>query len=298
MCCKVLWLKRYFFLVMVLLFSGCLSFLVDTDERPVFAEPVTNSNSKVLGTWWWWVDPKTHIAYLDFAANNGVNEIYYYTKNFSNTDGNLIEAARERGIKVFLLFDKYDYIWDYPAFDEIMGKYFAYQNSAPEARKFAGLHLDVEPQSHPDYPQNRKSFLQDYMDFVVWACSKYKTPTVTMDFDIGWWFDEYVTYREEKERLYKALIIEADRVFIMSYKDTAEEIFKISKEEMEFAKSLDKQIILGIETGNGAEKVDETFYGRDLAYFYEQVEKLLSMLDYDNIGLSIHYISSWKSMHP
>ena len=258
--------------------------------------PVFVRDTEVLGTWWWWVDPKDYDDYLDFAAGNGVNEIYYHTLNFNNRVGSFIEQAGNRGIRVYLLLEGYEYIWDHSSFAGIMERFISYQNEAPEKRKFSGLHLDIEPQNHPDFPGNRRPFLQDYLDFVVWVCSGYRPQAGTIDFDIAWWFDTNVDYRGERTRLYRALITEADRVFIMSYKDTAEQTLEVSREEIEFARSLGKQIILGAETGPIDDEPEISFYGKGRLYFYEQLHKLHRLVDYDNYGISIHYISAWYSM--
>lgn len=252
-------------------------------------------NTEVLGTWWWWVDQDKQAAHLDFAEKNGVNEIYYWTDRFNNRTGSFIEMAGKRNIKVFFLMEKYEYIWDYGSFSKTMENFLAYQASAPHKRKFAGLHLDIEPQVHPEFEKNKLAFVQDYMDFIVWVCDTYRNNT-TIDLDIAWWFDYNINYRGGKELLYKALIMEADRVFVMSYKNTAYKTYDVAKEEIAFAKSLNKQIILGAETGNVDYEPDVTYYGKGAGYFNGEMQKLHKMVDYDNYGLSIHHITTWYIM--
>lgn len=259
-------------------------------------------DTEVLGTWWWWVEPKDYNEYLDFARENGVNEIYFHTVTFNNGVGSLIERAHNRGIKFYLLIEEEKYLNDRNAFTGFMNEYAAFQKRMPEKRRFAGLHLDLEPQNHPQFGTNKQAFLQSYLDFIVWVCSTYrnspgKNPLFgTIDLDIAWWFDYDMDYRGGKEKLYRALILEADRVFLMSYMDTAKEIYNISKEEIAFAKSRNKQIILGAETGRLQENPEYSFYGKSLTYFYEQLHKLHELMNYENYGLSIHYISSWYAM--
>ena len=283
-------LLKCLFLFSFVILTGCT--LINFDDEP----GENNEKSRIFSTWWWWVEPKNHTTYLDFAAKNGINEIYYYTESFSNVDATLIENAGKLGIKVFLLLDDYNYIWDYAPFERAMNKFIDFQHKQPANRRFAGLHLDIEPQEHPEYSKNLSLFHQNYLDFVVWVCSNYRSQARVIDFDIGWWFDDYVIYRGNRERLYKALILEADRVCIMAYKDKAETIYNISKEEIEFAKSLNKEIILGVETDNLGENSDYTFYGKGLAYLNEQLSKLRTLIDYENSGIAIHYISTWYPM--
>lgn len=298
------------FLSGILFLMGC-STLVNSKQDSASdsvsdppAPQLINNEFAVLGTWWWWVDPRNRTKYLDFAAKNGINEIYYHTTNFGNQTGSFIEKARDKGIRVFFLEDDYNYIWDRKAFRRLMDRYIAYQNAMPEKRRFAGLHLDIEPQEHPEFSKNVENFLQDYIDFIVWVCSTYKTSAGsslaagTVDLDIAWWFDDVITYKGEETELYKALINEADRVFVMSYKDTAEKTFNIAEEEIAYAKSLNKQIILGVETGRIDEEDDISYYGKGMAYLNKQLQILKNLVDYDNCGLAIHHISSWYTMTP
>jgi hypothetical protein len=257
-------------------------------------------DKEVLGVWLWYVslDSAQQYKYLDFAEKNGINEIYYCNDLKDKTNiGSFVARAQKRGIKVYLLVDDYKFIWDHALFARTMERFIAYQNKAPENQKFAGLHLDIEPQIHPRYDENALAFLQDYMDFVVWACSTY-SPAGTFDFDIAYWFDNEVTYRGEKTQLYKALITEADRVFVMSYKDTAERMYDTAKEEIAFAKSLNKQIVLGAETGEIKDEPEISYYGKGSAYMHEQLHKLAALIDYDNYGLSIHHMASWYNQGP
>jgi hypothetical protein len=181
-----------------------------------------------------------------------------------------------------------------------MERFMAYQDSASEHRKYAGLHLDIEPHQRPGFAENSEDFVQDFMDFIVWVYDTYRSRGISIDIDIPSWLNIFkVDYRGGKHILSEALIVEADRVFVMSYRDTAEGIYAIASDELAFAKSLGKQIILCVETGHVAdEETFISFYGRSLSYFYGELEKLYSLLDavYDNYGLSIHYITSWYAM--
>ena len=293
---KCLW--RYFCLAGILLLTSCPQG-VDNDvgnggNQTKTFPPVQGSGD--LGVWWWWVDPEDWDSRLDFAAENGVTEVYFETGEFDDGTGFFIESARNKGVKVFYLLGGYTYIWDHTLFAEEVDRFSAYQDSAPENRKFAGLHLDIEPHQHPDFDAGNMTFFQDFLDFAVWVCDTYKSAGISIDLDIPAWFNQEIDYRGEKRILHEALIIEADRIFVMSYRDNAEGIYETAREEIGFAKSLGKQIILCVETGRVDEEPGISFYGRPVSYFYGELEKLYNLVDYDNYGLSIHHISSWQAM--
>jgi hypothetical protein len=295
------YLLRWFCLAGMLLFIGCLQDIdngVNPDNPTKTFPPVKGAG--VLGAWWWWESPENWERYLDFAAENGVTEIYFEHGEFDESAGSFIERAQDKGIRVYHLVGGHTYIWNYPSFEQEMERFMAYQDSASEHRKYAGLHLDIEPHQHHDFAEDGKDFVQDFMDFIVWVYDTYRSRGISIDIDIPLWLNVFeVDYRGGKRILSEALIVEADRVFVMSYRDTAEGIYGTASDELAFAKIIGKQIILCVETGHVAdEEAFISFYGRSLSYFYGELEKLYSLLDavYDNYGLSIHYITSWYAM--
>ncbi|MDR0795790.1 MAG: hypothetical protein LBE79_07045 [Tannerella sp.] len=290
--------KKYYFLILAALLYFSCSFSLGAKEN----HQTYYRKTDVLGTWWWYVPHHQVDSHLAFAAEKGVNEIYYYTMLHEYSVGSFIEKANNLGIKVFLLTDDYNYVWDRPAFIQLMFRFMNYQSNAPENRRFAGLHMDIEPHQHPDFDANRYTILQDYMNFVVWLNRTYRpilersTPGIQIDWDIATWHYIYVMYNGVETKLYQALIMEADRVFVMAYQDSAQRTFNLARPEIEFARSLNKPIIIGAETGRWIEDPSISFYGKGRNYFYEQLGILHELINYDQHGLSVHHISPWYSM--
>jgi hypothetical protein len=132
--------------------------------------------------------------------------------------------------------------------------------------------------------------LNDYLDFVISIGKKYDIP---FDFDIPFWFDDKVVYQGKNVPLYEAIIDEANRVFVMSYRNTAEKMYETSKDKIEYAKKNNKQIVLGAETDYSAEGDTVSYYEEGKKYMYAEFKKLNNLVNYDNCGLSIHHIKSW-----
>ncbi|WP_018628450.1 hypothetical protein [Niabella aurantiaca] len=254
--------------------------------------PVIATGTVPLGTWWWSTSKRYQDQYLDFAHQNGITEIYFYTVDFSEATGAFIENAGSKGIKVFLLAGSYQWIHDRSGFISLMNRYTQYQHSVSSTRRFSGIHLDVEPQQDPEFRQQRAAILQQYIDFVVWACDQY-AGTGTIDFDIPFWMDDEVMYKGEKRRLYEAVISTAARVFIMSYRDTAAGMYAVSKEELAFAASQNKQLFLGAETAASKEGDAVTYVEEGKAYLYGELQKLGTLCGNMNYGVSVHHIQSW-----
>jgi hypothetical protein len=235
--------------------------------------------------------------YLNFAAENGVNEIYLSTGKLGGAEGIFIEKARVRGIRVFWLQGDYTYIEDPGEMWGILQDFKEYQAAAPEQGRFAGIHLDIEPQQHPEYGERRQEILEKYLDLItaLSADLSAESPMIPMDIDISSWFGDPVTYKGEKVPLYQALIAEADRVFVMSYRDTAEEMFELARDEIAAAAALGKTIMLGAELYS--EEGDHVSYGEEgRAYMYGQLNLLREYIDYPSVGIAIHHIKTWFNL--
>ena len=255
-------------------------------------------DTPALGAWWWGDYGAMQDEYLDFAARNGVNEIYYSSAAFSERTREFIRQARRRGIAVFFLAGDYRYIEDRSNFISLMNKFTDYQNAAEQDRRFAGVHLDIEPHQHPDFATRRGELLQKYIDFVVWACDEYRDDAGRIDFDIPAWFNDLVLYHAGLVPLYEAVIREADRVCVMAYRDTAEQMYLIAKEEIDFAITLNKEISLGVETKQSSEGGGITFFEEGKSAMYAEFQRLKPLVPYNPYSLAVHHIESWYNLRP
>lgn len=241
-----------------------------------------------LGVWWW--DNRLDESYLDFAYKNGVDEIYYYTY-FTDKNAEFIASANSKDIEVYALCGDYKWICDYQDFQNYLDDYRQFQTNYPSSQ-FAGIHVDVEPHQHPDFDSRRQELITEYVEFV------YKVTTensdIKFDFDIPFWFEDEITFQGITKQAYKFVIDYANRVFVMSYRDSAEGMLSVASDEIEYAHFLDKSIFLGAETGEEEDVV--TFMQEGRNYFYSQMDLLEKQLSYSNIGLSIHDIKRWHAL--
>jgi hypothetical protein len=257
-----------------------------------------------LGTWWWDTENDNRQSLLEFAVKNTVNEIYFSTEDFSDATRDFISQSRRMGIKVYLLAGWYKYIEDQTEFVNLMNRFIEYQQNAGADEQFSGLHLDVEPHQHPDFGARHTELLREYLDFVIWVCAKYKTNSALgaamnhIDFDIPWWFDDELSYKGKTVKLFEAVIEEADRVCVMSYRDTAQQIFNTAKEELDCAKLNNKQILLSVETQPSDEGDFVSFYEDGKAAMYREIHKLKDICDDVDYGVAIHHLRSWYELKP
>jgi len=317
-------------------FSTFFSVVVQADES------LFKPNTDRVGVWWWDTSNLSLAhseSYLDYAKNNGITEIYLNQTrlsevNPSNTFGpsgtlnvviptqNFIQAASDRGIKVYLLLSNHGTWLDNPnRFHQLMKGYLAYQNVAKDAQ-FAGVHLNVEPNQLRDGAGDRywdkgydvqARMMQQLIDFAVDATDAYGDYT-TFDWSTGMWWDRErypVTYRGKETLLYRAMIEEANTTVVMSFRTTANAIAEASKKHLAYARNVGKPIILSGSVFLSGEEPDRAAnaqfigFGRD--YMHAELAKVpeyaLKWADEANGGASekqldvhvaFHEMMSWR----
>ena len=241
----------------------------------------------LLGVWWW--DNRLGEEYLDFAAENGVTEIYCYYSSFSQKTTDFISAANARDIDVLWLAGKYEWVEDYPSLKSKMQEYIDFQNSS--AYKFAGVHLDVEPHQHPQFDEMREELITKYVGMTFSLRSDF--PDVRIEYDIPFWLDDEITVNGTTKPSHEFVIDNADRVTVMSYRDSADKILSCAEDELAYAKATGKPLNLSVETGENEDLV--TFYEEGNAYLLSQLAVVRASLP-DDFGIAIHHIKDWKAL--
>ena len=248
---------------------------------------------RTMGVWWWNSDLGTE--YVDFAYNHGINEIYYCDSSFNDDTKNFIDYAKTKGMKVYYLAGEYQWIYDDTNLHNKIDKYLDYQENNPHS-KFSGIHLDIEPHQASEWKSGddsvKTSLVQKLVNLIDGIVTTYSD--IEFHFDIPFWLDHEVVIDGYTKPAYEHIIDMADRVFIMSYRDTAQKIYEVAKDEIIYANSKDKSVVLGIETFS-TEGDSVSFMEEGSDYMYEQIDKLKDMIPL-NTGICIHHISTWYDM--
>jgi hypothetical protein len=81
----------------------------------------------------------------------------------------------------------------------------------------------------------------------------------------------------------------------MSYRDTAEMMYDVAKEEIAYARLVNKSIMLGAELYS--EEGDQVSYMEEgKTYLYGQLDLLRNSLDFLQSGVAIHQIATWYEL--
>ena len=272
------------------------------ESSQLYSEPI--SERLPLGVWWWHREDES-VRYLEFVAAQGVSEIYYAAK-LNDSSGSkaeirgFVSAARKLGIDVYYLTGDYSWIHDDTQLIRRFEAFSDYQRSSHEAERFAGIQLDVEPHQDPNWSDaTRNELLQKYIDLIV-RTTDYFGP---VDWVVPFWYREQesdlVDYRGSPEYLYRAVMLEANRLFVMSYRDTAQRMYDTARHYVEFAREQNRPIFLSALAHHGGENPENRhvyFYHRGYDYMMSELNLLCEMVDYPALGIAVHELRGWYQM--
>jgi len=273
--------------------KGTLNFFEEEERTP-------------LGVWWWGTrhlaDEEAFERRLQFLKAHKVTEVYltYDARLDDAVYRNAIRRLNGIGIRTSALDG--DAFWvtesGYPAFEKRLEALRAYQENAAGDERFAGLHLDVEPYTMPEFQADPAPYLPYYMKLVDTAAEFAQNHGMTAEFDIPFWIDEKVrvTAGGEEMLMTEYLIRKADAVNVMSYRDTALRQYLDSMNVIDLVKKHGKKIMMGFETQPLDETPYVTYFEEGPEYMAAEMSKLRSLLkDSLNIpfGLAVHHLDSW-----
>ncbi len=246
------------------------------------------NNTQTLGVWWW--DNRIDSSYLDFAKQNDVTEIYLYASSFNEKISTIIKNAQTKNIKVYWLAGKYEWIENYSLIETKLKEYLAFQKQYNNL--FSGIHFDIEPHQHPEFETKREEILYKFIDLTYNLKQNYSNTYI--EYDIPCWLDDIISYNGQNKKTFEYIIDNASAITLMSYRDSAQKIYDFAKDEINYAKSINKKINLGVET----QDVDDdnvTFFEEGKTYLKQELNKLRNLIP-KNYGIAIHYIESWYNL--
>lgn len=239
---------------------------------------------------WWWNDSLESEKYLSFAAENDITEIYYCDSSLNSETLEFISLAKQKDMKVYLLAGEKEWLNDKTNLDGLIERYIDFQNQ--NGSPLSGIHLDIEPHQFSDFSEKREEYILKLIELVDYLSKTYNS--ISFDYDIPFWLSDEVLFGSETKPAYEHIIDNASRVFVMSYRDSAEKIYDVGKEELEYAESINKPLFLCVETYS-TEGDSVSFFEEGKDYMNQELVDLRKMLK-DGYGISVHHIKTWYDL--
>ncbi|WP_160725172.1 amidase [Bacillus sp. USDA818B3_A] len=265
------------------------------------------SDNQTLATWLWnpWELVNNESGTLAFLEGKNVNKVYLQIDRDIplNVYQSFIEKASAKGIKIYALDGGPN--WVAPKgdrnLDQLVNWLQTYQKGSSTLQKFAGIHLDVEPYLYSGWSTNQAGTIKSYQALFLKAKSSAAALALPLEADIPFWFDE-TTYKNTygKGTLAEWVIANTNSVSIMAYRDSAAMIIDLVKNEIALAGKYNKQLLIGVETGQTSEGDNISFYEEGEAYMNQELDKVKSYYagTAGYSGIAVHHVGSWETMKP
>ena len=259
-----------------------------------------------LGVWWWGTryltDEEQFERRLEFLKAHHVTEVYltFDAKLDGAVYRNALRRLTEAGIRASALDGDASWVTEpgYRAFVSRLEALQAYQETAGEEERFAGLHLDVEPYAMPEFQEDPVPYLDHYAKLVDTAAEFAQRLGMSAEFDLPFWIDDRVktTSGGEEMTMAEYIVSKVDAVGIMSYRDTALRQYLDSMRVIDLAKKHGTRIMMGFETQPLDDTPHVTYFEEGPEIMAAEMSKLRSLLN-DTLdipfGLAIHHMDSW-----
>ncbi|NGZ77573.1 hypothetical protein [Saccharibacillus alkalitolerans] len=254
-----------------------------------------------VSTWVWnpWLLRSSSDDLLRFAASNHVTTLYLQIDgDMAKSDyASFIGRASAQGIQVYALDGAPRWALDRSPSDAFIAWLSAYQSGAAANEKFAGIHVDVEPYLLPEWTSAREALLTSWKENVDSLIAGARTLGLTIEADIPFWFDEHVM-PGETGTLSSWLIGRFDGITIMAYRDSAEQIAEVAKNELAEGEKLGKPIRIAVETNPSTETPQVTFYEEGASYLNSQLALVKQAVGGSSAfaGFAVHDYVGWKKL--
>jgi hypothetical protein len=267
--------------------------------------PAYGENATKKATWIWQTDliQDGGEELLRFSREEGINLIYLQIDRQlpSEIYEAFIQRAHENQIAVHALGG--DPRWALTEYREDMlglaDWVVNYNGKVSAGARFDGIHLDIEPYVLAQWEDEKDKIISTWVQNLEVFLNQVSGNELELGIDIPFWFDQYSL--GNGTNLNEWLIRTFDHVTVMAYRNEVESehgILDLTRDELELANRLGKQILIGVNTKEMPGESHTSFYGHGKDRMNEKLEHLSSVLgSYASFaGIAIHDIRNWQNM--
>lgn len=272
--------------------------------------PNQNTGLVLKGIWVWNDIVATDILkrneFFNFAESHGVVNIYLESEGLINNNqtalANFIDEAAKYCMNVELLYGNAG--WALTANHEqaiALAQKSVTFSAGLSGHKPTSVHFDIEPYLLTAWTIDQNGTANQYIDLLEKLITITRGTGLSLVVDNPFWFDGITISRNGQAIVLSNKVIGiVDKDVLMDYRDTANLIIDFASNELNYAKTVDKAVIIGVETQCGLSPTYLTFCEEGAT----QMESILTNVKnaFSNNtafkNFAVHYYDSYKILKP
>lgn len=235
-----------------------------------------------------------------FSGREGVTTIFLQIQQEVTDEEyrHFVAAAHQRGISVHALNGHPDWAYEEGRRKgmELLAWLEAYNRTAAPEEKFEGVQFDVEPYVLRRWGREQAQVVEEWSaNMEVWV-QEAKRQGLTFSAAVPFWLDSIPGPRSADADSFSRWMIEnTDAIAVMAYRDSGEQMYELSKEELEQADELGKSVWIGMELGDTEEGEHLTFFAKSEQEMEDEALRAAKLgSDHNSFaGLAVHHYQAW-----
>ncbi|AWP28560.1 hypothetical protein AWU65_19395 [Paenibacillus glucanolyticus] len=235
-----------------------------------------------------------------FSGREGITTIFLQIQKEVTEEEyrRFVAAAHQKGISVHALGGQPD--WAYGEGQgqgmELLTWLDEYnQASAPE-EKFEGVQFDVEPYVLRRWDREQVQVVEEWSaNMKVWV-QEAERQNLPLSAAVPFWLDSIPGPKGENSDSFSRWMIQnTDAIAVMAYRDSGEQMYELSKEELKQADELGKSVWIGMELGDTEEGEHLTFFTKSEQEMEDEALSAAKLgSDHSSFaGLAVHHYQAW-----
>ncbi|MGW8824844.1 hypothetical protein ACWGNU_22290 [Paenibacillus lautus] len=235
-----------------------------------------------------------------FSGREGITTIFLQIQQEVTDEEyrHFVAAAHRQGISVHALNGHPDWAYEegrQKGMDLLAWLEEYNQASAPE-EKFEGVQFDVEPYVLRRWDREQERVVEEWSaNTEVWV-QEAKRQGLQFSAAVPFWLDSIPgPSRADTDSFSRWMIQNTDAIAVMAYRDSGEQMYELSKEELEQADELGKSVWIGMELGDTDEGEHLTFYSKSEQEMEDEALRAAKLgSDHSSFaGLAVHHYQAW-----
>lgn len=207
-------------------------------------------------------------------------------------------AAHQQGITVHALDGRPEWAYDEGKQQglERLRWLEAYNQASDPEERFEGVQFDVEPYVLRRWDREQEQVVEEWSANTKAWVQEAKRQGLSFSAAVPFWLDKVPGPRGvDADSFSRWMIQNTDAIAVMAYRDSGEQMYELSKEELEQADELGKSVWIGMELGDTEEGEHLTFFAKSEQVMEDEALHAAKLASSHSsfAGLAVHHYEAW-----